>query len=83
MPVLRDLRFAGVVERFVLHGQPLTALDGIDLDCPAGSFTALIGPSACGKSTLLRTATGLETPDSGPGLIGGESPQAVRARSSR
>ena len=80
MAVPRDLRFAGVIKRFVLRGEPLTALDGIDLDCPAGSFTALIGPSGCGKSTLLRIATGLEAPDSGRVLIGGESPQAVRGR---
>jgi NitT/TauT family transport system ATP-binding protein len=69
-----------VVKRFVLHDEPLIALGGIDLACPAGSFTALIGPSGCGKSTLLRTALGLETPDEGRVLIGGESPLAVRAR---
>ncbi|AZH24595.1 phosphate ABC transporter ATP-binding protein PstB [Haloplanus aerogenes] len=30
------------------------ALDGISIDIPAESVTALIGPSGCGKSTFLR-----------------------------
>ncbi|MBX0287179.1 phosphate ABC transporter ATP-binding protein PstB [Haloarcula salinisoli] len=31
-----------------------TALDGISMDIPEQSVTALIGPSGCGKSTFLR-----------------------------
>jgi len=30
-------------------------LSGIDLDVPAGSITALVGPTGCGKTTFLRT----------------------------
>ena len=26
----------------------------LDVDIPAGVFTAIVGPNACGKSTLLR-----------------------------
>ncbi|MEV5958689.1 ABC transporter ATP-binding protein [Streptomyces sp. NPDC051987] len=37
-----------------------TVLDGIDLDLPAGQFTALLGHSGSGKSTLLRAAAGLD-----------------------
>ena len=74
------LSLQGVVKRFDLDGRPLTVLDGIDLDCPAGSFTALIGPSGCGKSTVLRIATGLERADAGTVAIGGEAPAAVSAR---
>ena len=65
MPAGQALSLRGVVKRFELDGRPLTVLDGIDLDCPAGSFTALIGPSGCGKSTVLRIATGLERADAG------------------
>ena len=42
-----------------------TAVDGIDLDLPAGSFTALLGPSGCGKSTTLQMIAGLLAPDAG------------------
>ncbi len=42
-----------------------TALEGVSLDVPEGSLTALLGPSGSGKSTLLRIIAGLELPDSG------------------
>ncbi|WP_328398151.1 ABC transporter ATP-binding protein [Streptomyces sp. NBC_00390] len=43
----------------------VTALDGVDLDLPSGSFTAVMGPSGSGKSTLLQCAAGLDRPTSG------------------
>ena len=41
------------------------AVDGVDLDVPTGSLTALLGPSGCGKTTALRLIAGLERPDRG------------------
>lgn len=41
------------------------ALGDVSLSVPAGSLTALLGPSGGGKSTLLRVIAGLEVPDSG------------------
>ena len=40
-------------------------LKGISLSVGAGEIVSVIGPSGGGKSTLLRCAAGLETPDSG------------------
>ncbi|HKU43760.1 MAG TPA: ABC transporter ATP-binding protein [Polyangiales bacterium] len=40
-------------------------LEGIDLLCPPGSFTVLLGHVRSGKTTLLRTMAGLERPDAG------------------
>ena len=46
-------------------GTTVTALEGISLDVPPGSITAVIGRSGAGKSTLLRMVNGLERPTSG------------------
>lgn len=58
---LRDLDFAFPTRT----GPPLAVLDGIELDIPAGSIIAVIGPNGCGKSTLLRLIAGLLTPTRG------------------
>ena len=58
----------GIVKRF----GDFTALDGVSVDVPSGSLTALLGPSGSGKSTLLRVIAGLETPDEGSVVLAGE-----------
>jgi NitT/TauT family transport system ATP-binding protein len=60
--------------------QAVPALAPLDLTLAAGRTTALVGPSGCGKSTLLRLVAGLEQPDTGNVRIGGQTPDAVRAR---
>ena len=58
----------GIVKRF----GDFTALEGVSVDVPSGSLTALLGPSGSGKSTLLRVIAGLETPDEGKVVLAGE-----------
>ncbi len=43
----------------------VSALRGIDLSIAAGEFFVVLGPSAAGKTTLLRSIAGLERPDAG------------------
>ena len=40
-------------------------LAGLDLTLPRGGFTAIVGPSGVGKSTLLRVVAGLVRPSAG------------------
>ncbi|MDQ6682791.1 MAG: ATP-binding cassette domain-containing protein, partial [Chloroflexota bacterium] len=58
----------------------LDALRDLDLDVPAGSFTAVIGPNGSGKSTLLRIVAGLLAPTSGSVTVGGTPPRAGDGR---
>ena len=46
------------------------AVDGLDLEIPAGTFLTLLGPSGCGKSTTLALIAGLDKPDGGQILLG-------------
>ncbi|NNH70342.1 ABC transporter ATP-binding protein [Nocardia uniformis] len=48
-------------------------LDGISLEVPDGSSTAVVGSSGCGKTTLLRVIAGFETPDAGSVAVGAET----------
>lgn len=47
-------------------------ISGLDVNIPTGQFTVVVGPNACGKSTLLRTLARLLRPSSGSVLLDGE-----------
>ncbi|MER5307208.1 ABC transporter ATP-binding protein [Streptomyces sp. NPDC002773] len=49
----------------------LTALDDVSLLVPAGTLTAVVGPSGSGKSSLLAAAATLVTPDRGRVVVAG------------
>src|SRR3954453_2020043 len=55
------IRLRGVVKRF----GPITAVDGLDLDLPAGTCLGLLGPNGAGKSTTMRMLTALAIPGAG------------------
>jgi ABC-2 type transport system ATP-binding protein len=61
-----------------------TALDGFDLDVPAGTVHGLLGPNGAGKTTAVRILTTLLRPDSGRAQVAGHDivrePARVRAR---
>jgi ABC-type nitrate/sulfonate/bicarbonate transport system ATPase subunit len=70
------LEVRGLRKRFAISGgEPVLALDGVDLVAEPGEFVAVIGPSGCGKSTLFHILAGLDEPTDGDVLIGGHSVQ--------
>jgi ABC-type nitrate/sulfonate/bicarbonate transport system ATPase subunit len=54
------------------------ALDGVDLEIQSGSLTALIGPTGCGKTTLLELLAGLQTATQGVITIDDENVSGPR-----
>lgn len=58
----------------------LTALDDVTLDVPAGTMTALVGPSGSGKSSMLAVAATLITPDSGQVVVAGTDTTSLNRR---
>ena len=58
---MSDLRITGLSKSY----GDVAALRGLDLTVAAGEFFAILGPSAAGKTTTLRSIAGLERPDAG------------------
>jgi lipooligosaccharide transport system ATP-binding protein len=60
------------------------AVDGLDLDVPAGVCFGLLGPNGAGKTTTLRMIYGVARPTAGTirvfGIDVSATPRAVRAR---
>ena len=63
-----DIRVQSLTKRY----GDVVAVDGIDLDIPAGEFFTMLGPSGSGKTTTLRMIAGFEIPDEGTVELAGE-----------
>jgi lipooligosaccharide transport system ATP-binding protein len=55
------IRLRGVVKRY----GSITAVNGLDLDVPAGTCVGLLGPNGAGKSTTMRLLTAQAIADEG------------------
>jgi ABC-type Fe3+/spermidine/putrescine transport system ATPase subunit len=65
------VRAALVCSRLVVSPGGAPVLRGLDLEIPAGTRTALVGPSGAGKTTLLRAIAGLTPVSEGTIRLGG------------
>src|SRR5215472_11347613 len=70
MPVPR-LELRQVTKTYRTNGQSTEVLHGVSLTAEAGTITALVGRSGCGKTTLLNLAGAMDFPTSGEVLIDG------------
>ena len=75
-----DIRFSGVQFRYNAKG---AALNGIDLDIPAGKTVALVGPSGAGKSTVLNLIPRFYDANSGSVTVDGHDVRDVTLESLR
>lgn len=57
-----------------------TVLRGLDFSAPSGDFVGILGPNACGKSTLLRVLSGVLQPFAGAARVGGLDPSTAHPR---
>jgi lipooligosaccharide transport system ATP-binding protein len=55
------IQLRGAVKRY----GPITAVNGLDLDVPAGTCVGLLGPNGAGKSTTMRLLTAQAIADEG------------------
>jgi ABC-2 type transport system ATP-binding protein len=62
----RDLRRV-----YAAKPSPVTALDGVDLEVPAGEMFGLLGPNGAGKTTLIKILTTLLLPTAGTARVAG------------
>ncbi|MFF4344218.1 ABC transporter ATP-binding protein [Kitasatospora sp. NPDC001540] len=72
-------------DRLAAHGLHLrygdrTVVRGLDLELPGGAVTAIVGPNACGKSTLLRGLVRLLAPAAGAVTLDGADIHRMPAR---
>lgn len=52
----------------------------LSIDIPDGAFTVIVGPNACGKSTLLRALARLRKPSAGTVILDGKAIESYSAK---
>jgi ABC-2 type transport system ATP-binding protein len=68
MTAQASIEVSGLRKRF----GPTVALDGMSFTVAPGQVTGFVGPNGAGKSTTMRVILGLDAPDAGTALVGGQ-----------
>src|SRR3954447_8299752 len=71
------LELRSVSKSYTEGAQPVKVLHEVSLTAEAGSITALVGRSGCGKTTLLNLAGAMDFPSSGEVLIDGRATSSL------
>jgi spermidine/putrescine transport system ATP-binding protein len=77
LPMPDVVELISVTRRFLGSGEPVTAVDRLNLAVRGGEFFSLLGASGCGKTTVLRLVAGFERPDAGEVRIKGQPATAL------
>jgi ATP-binding cassette, subfamily B, bacterial len=79
-PQPREVSLASLepIARELAEGEPVTTLHNISFAVPAGTVTALVGPSGAGKTTISALLTRLYDPQHGVIRVGGVNIADVR-----
>ena len=72
-PILRTVN----LRKSFFLGQTIYAVNDVNLQVDQGEFVVIMGPSGSGKSTLLALLGGLDRPQSGDVILGGEVLQTL------
>lgn len=59
------VRAIGVRRSYIMGGQPVNALNGVDFSVKRGEYVSIMGPSGSGKTTLFNMIGGLDKPSQG------------------
>ncbi len=70
----QTIEVSGLRKRF----GPTQALDGMTFTVTPGRVTGFVGPNGAGKSTTIRIILGLDAPDEGRALVGGNAYRHLR-----
>ena len=73
-PILQPpiLQLDGLCKEYPAKGGPLSVLEPTTLMVSTGELVSIVGPSVCGKSTLLHIVGGLVPPTAGAVLLDGK-----------
>lgn len=72
------VQFRGVTKFYKRGPETVNVLDRLDLNIPHGDFLALMGPSGSGKTTLLNLLGGIDRPNTGEVIVGGQELQRLK-----
>ena len=72
------IEISGVAKRFLTPGGELfTAIKDVDVEVEPGQFCAVVGPTGCGKSTMLSLVSGLDRPSEGTVRVDGRPVEGI------
>ncbi len=73
------IEFDSVSHKFATKTSELQVLKNLSFYVPKSGFSAIIGPTGCGKSTVTKLVAGLIKPHNGRVLLNGEMVQTPRS----